>query len=201
MLVPPTGVALPVVKTLQDCTDFSRTVSPYLPQLKALPWQVLHNISSWESLKTLYVSTNPLVSSFALSLFLAPIFLVASEANKNYSQVDRLWSILPTIYNAHYVMWAHMTGLPTQRLNNLLLFSLIWSVRYTFKTSQTPRLTDQGSSDFQLLAEGRILHRLRRLPMASPAREAQSDAHVHLQCSVQLAGTKREYYSLGPSGI
>lgn len=133
MLLPPAGVSLPVVslpvvKTLQDCAEFSRTVSPYVPQLRALPWQVLESISGFDDFKTLYVSTNPLVSSFALSLFLAPIFLVVSEANKNYSQVDRLWSILPSLYNAHYVLWAHMVGLPTQRLNCLLGFSLIWSV-------------------------------------------------------------------------
>lgn len=130
MLVP-AGIALPVVRTLRDCADFSKTVAPYIPQLKTLPQQVLHSATSLQDLKDLYVSTNPLIEGFALSLFLAPIFLVAAEINKNYSQVDRFWSILPTLFNAHFVLWAHLAGLPTKRLDTLLAFSILWSVGRT----------------------------------------------------------------------
>lgn len=121
-------MGLPVIKTVSDCADFSKTVSPYMPQLYELPQQVLQSIPNLQELKVLYVSTNPLISAFALSLFLAPIFLIISEINKNYSQVDRCWSLLPTLYNAHYALYAHAVGLPTQRLDTLLAFSTVWSV-------------------------------------------------------------------------
>ncbi|KAI9717734.1 MAG: hypothetical protein M1812_004463 [Candelaria pacifica] len=125
-------MALPTVKSLADCADFSRTVSPFLPQLSALPSQVWQSIADIQQLKEIYTSTNPLISGLALSLFLAPIFLLAAEINKNYSQVDRFWSLLPTMYNAHFTLYAHMVGLPTQRLDTLLAFSCIWSCRLTF---------------------------------------------------------------------
>lgn len=121
-------MALPVIKAVGDCADFSKTVSPYIPQLYELPQQILQSITSLQELKVLYVSTNPLISAFALSLFLAPIFLIISEINKNYSQVDRCWSLLPTLYNAHFALYAHAVGLPTQRLDTLLAFSTVWSV-------------------------------------------------------------------------
>ena len=123
-------MSLPVVRSLSDCTDFSKTVLPYIPQIYTLPEQVYININNPQALKVLYISTNPLVTALALSLFLAPIFLIVSEINKNYSQVDRCWSILPTFYNAHFALYAHAAGLPTKRLDTLLLFSGIWSVWY-----------------------------------------------------------------------
>ncbi|KAL9078006.1 MAG: hypothetical protein Q9157_003066 [Trypethelium eluteriae] len=126
------AAAVPLIRSLPDCTDFSKVVQPYLPQLYALPQQFLHSATNLDDLKQLYVSTNPLIFAFAFSLALAPIFLVLSEINKNYSQVDRCWSILPTIYNIHYDVWAHMNGLPAYRLDNVVAFSTLWSLRLTF---------------------------------------------------------------------
>lgn len=121
-------MSFPVVRSLSDCGDIYKTVLPYVPQLYDLPTQIFQSINNQQALKVLYISTNPLISAFAFSLFLAPIFLIASEVNRNYSQVDRFWSILPTLYNAHFVLYAHAAGLPTRRLDTLLLFSGIWSV-------------------------------------------------------------------------
>jgi hypothetical protein len=121
-------MALPMVRTLTECADFTQTVSPYLYQLHDLPQQVLQSYSNSTELRNLYLSTNPVISGLAFSLLLAPIFLVVSEVNRNYSQVDRCWSILPTLYIAHFVIYAHMSGLPTQRLDHLLAFSVVWSV-------------------------------------------------------------------------
>ncbi|KAH8815688.1 hypothetical protein F5884DRAFT_666878 [Xylogone sp. PMI_703] len=125
-------MALPTVTHLTDCSNYSVTVLPYVSQLYELPQKLLQSWSNPEQLYDIYLNTNPLVTAFAFSLFLAPIFLVISEINRNYSQVDRCWSILPTIYNAHYVAYAHLTGLPTQRLDSLLAFSILWSTRLTF---------------------------------------------------------------------
>ncbi len=128
MLVPPHTLALPAVNSLEDCSNFTIAVQPFIPQLYDFPQRFFQSLSDPEALKNVYLSTNPLISGFALSLFLAPIFLVVSEFNKNYSQVDRVWSILPTIYNAHYALWAYLAGIPNERTNTILAFSCIWSV-------------------------------------------------------------------------
>lgn len=125
-------MALPVIKTLSDCSDFTKTVLPYVPQLYDLPQQLLQSYSSPTELKNIYLATNPLISAFAFSIFLAPLFLLFSELNRNYSQVDRFWSILPTVYNAHFVAYAHLSGLPTSRLDHMIAFSTVWSLRLTF---------------------------------------------------------------------
>ena len=94
--------ALPILKSYEDCADFSKTVSPYIPQLAALPAIILKSFDSSDNtvqgLKSLYIATNPPISTAALAIALTPIIWAVSEINKNYSQVDRLWSILPTLY-------------------------------------------------------------------------------------------------------
>jgi hypothetical protein len=132
LVTPPAGVAMPIIKTLTDCASYSTTVEPYVPQLYALPEQILANIGDLEALKNIYASTNPIISGFAFSLALFPIFLVVSEVNRNWSQVDRVWSILPTLYHIHYAVWARMNGLETQRVDNVMAFSVLWSIRLTF---------------------------------------------------------------------
>ncbi|KAK6585557.1 hypothetical protein PZA11_002284 [Diplocarpon coronariae] len=125
-------MALPVINSIVDCSSLEKTVYPYIPQLYDLPQQILQTYDNSTGLKNLYLNTNPLVSAFAFSLFLAPLVLIISEINRNYSQIDRLWSILPTLYNAHYTIYAHMSGLDTQRLDNLIAFSVVWSLRLTY---------------------------------------------------------------------
>ena len=78
------------------------------------------------------MTTNPFISGLAFSIGTFPIFFLVSEINKNYSQVDRVWSILPTLFNAHYAIWARLNGLPTQRVDNVLAFSVVWSLRLTY---------------------------------------------------------------------
>lgn len=123
-------MALPVVRTALECSDFSQTVWPYFSQLSALPQIYFESITNPAALRQIYFDTNPLITSLAFSLFLAPIFLLVSEINRNYSQVDRVWSILPTIYNAHYVIYAHLMGMETKSLDILLAASVFWSVSY-----------------------------------------------------------------------
>ncbi|KAI8634729.1 DUF1295-domain-containing protein [Xylariaceae sp. FL1651] len=125
-------MAIPILKSLEDCADYSKTIEPFLPQLYELPSRILDTISNRESLLQLYTNTNPLISGFAFSVFLGGIFLIASEVNRNYSQVDRFWSLLPAFYNAHFATWAHLNGLPCQRVNLVLFWSVIWSARLTF---------------------------------------------------------------------
>ena len=122
-------MGLPILRSVKECGDFALTVEPFIPELYALPQLLLNNISSPAALKQLYIETNPLVSGFAASIFLGFVFLVVSEVNRNYSQVDRFWSILPNLYNVHMAVWAFLAGLPYSRLALVALFSTVWSVR------------------------------------------------------------------------
>ena len=124
--------ALPAIRSLADCVSYEHTVAPFYGQFKALPQEVYAHISDPTALKEIYAQTNPLVTALAISIAIVPFFLVAAEVNRNYSQIDRFWSLLPTVYNAHYTYWAHLTGLPTHRMDTLLAFSGIWSVCSSF---------------------------------------------------------------------
>jgi steroid 5-alpha reductase family enzyme len=140
---------LPVIKTLQDCADWSKTVAPYLPELYTLPQQVVANIGDTNALKALYLSMNPLISALGFALYvLAPGVLIASEIERNYSEVDRLWSFLPVLYNCHYALWAHLHGLPTQRLDHVVAVSVLWGARLTFNYARKGGYS-LGSEDYR----------------------------------------------------
>lgn len=121
-------MALPHFISLERCAEWSTTVEPFLPQLYELPRRLWDNVAKPSNLFELYKQTNPLVSGFAFSLILGAAFLAVSEYNRNYSQVDRLWSLLPTIYNVHFKIWADLNNLSTQRLNLIVFWSVLWSV-------------------------------------------------------------------------
>ncbi|KAL6703838.1 hypothetical protein ACN47E_009057 [Coniothyrium glycines] len=126
-------LALPVVKTVQECADHTITVVPFLQQYYDLPYNVVAHITDLHALRDIYLHTNPLMTALAFAtFFVTPLVLLVSEVNRNYSQVDRLWSILPVIYNVHYAVWAHLNGLPTLQLNHVMAVSLIWGARLTF---------------------------------------------------------------------
>ncbi|KAF2634847.1 DUF1295-domain-containing protein [Massarina eburnea CBS 473.64] len=124
--------ALPAVKTLPECADFFKTVLPYLPQLYDLPHKIYENYHSWEALKLIYLSTNPFITAIAFALFATPIVFIIAEINKNYSQVDRVWGVLPVIYNCHYALWAHQAGIPSQRMDHIMAVTVLWGARLTF---------------------------------------------------------------------
>lgn len=124
--------ALPWLKSIEDCGDYHKTVEPFIGQLYLLPHRVLDNIGSLEGLKQTYVETNPLMLGFGASVFLGGIFLIVSEINRNYSQVDRMWSILPNLYIVHLAVWARVAGVPHERITLVAAFSTLWSIRLTF---------------------------------------------------------------------
>ncbi|SPO00528.1 related to DUF1295 domain protein [Cephalotrichum gorgonifer] len=128
----PEILALPTVKSVEECADYYKTVEPFLPQLYDLPRKLLDSYSNRDAFLQLYLETNPLISAGAFSIFLGFIFLVAAEVNRNFSQVDRAWSILPAVYNAHYALWARLAGEPHQRTDLVAVFTAIWSVRLTW---------------------------------------------------------------------
>lgn len=124
-------MTIPLLKTMQDCGDYARTVEPFISQLYELPHKALETGGSFSGLKQLYADTNPLVSGFSASIFVGSICLVVSEINRNYSQIDRLWSLLPTFYVYHIAIWARVAGLPHSRIDLVTLFSTLWSVSAT----------------------------------------------------------------------
>lgn len=129
------NLPLPAIGSLADATSFQHTVLPYLAQLEWLPASLHEAGRDVESLKAVYLATNPLVSALALSGVLAALFFLAAEINRNYSQVDRFWSILPTVYNVHFAIWARLAGIRTQSLDTIAVISVIWSVCLTHQTS------------------------------------------------------------------
>ncbi|OQE28555.1 hypothetical protein PENSTE_c003G01942 [Penicillium steckii] len=126
------SLPLPRVESLEEATSFKLTVLPYLSQLQYLPASLREAGGDLGSLKEVYLATNPLVSAVALGSVLAAIFFLAAEINRNYSQVDRFWSILPTMYNVHFAAWARLAGIRTQTLDTIAFISILWSARLTF---------------------------------------------------------------------
>jgi hypothetical protein len=121
-------MALPLLKNLKECGEYAKAVEPVWPQLYELPHKFLDSYGSMDRLKLLYIDTNPLMTGLAASLVLVPIFVVVSETNRNYSQVDRMWSILPNLYVVHMALWARTAGFPHERLDLAALTTTLWSV-------------------------------------------------------------------------
>ncbi|OJD19706.1 hypothetical protein AJ78_00329 [Emergomyces pasteurianus Ep9510] len=124
-------MALPSAHTVEACVDFRITVFPFVSQLLSLPTRLIESGTDIEAVKQVYINTNPFITAIAFALFLAPVFLIISEATRNYSQVDRCWSILPIVYNAHYSVWSRLNGLPTGIINTICGITVIWGVRLT----------------------------------------------------------------------
>lgn len=130
-------MALPALQSFEDCADWAKTIEPYIPQLYELPKRFVDVMQGRESLVDIYTQTNPAITGFAISIVLGAIFLVVAEANRNYSQVDRFWSLLPTFFIAHFDLWARLTGAPSSRIDLILFFSTVWSVSNVRCTLQT----------------------------------------------------------------
>lgn len=142
------SVTVPVLVRIEDCASWNLTVKPFIPQLYELPNRVLENIGSLEGLRQVYVETNPLISGLGISLALAVIFFVAAEINRNFSQVDRAWSILPNLYVLHFALWARLNGTPSERVEFLASATMLWSARLTFNYARKGGYSI-GSEDYR----------------------------------------------------
>lgn len=165
---------LPKVESLADCTSFHLTLLPYLTQLQWLPASLREAGRDLESLKAIYLATNPLVSALAFGTVLAHLFFIAAEINRNYSQVDRFWSILPAVYNVHFAIWARLSGIRTETLDTIAVISVLWSVCAYHRQDSlflhtTNNISSLGSFDLQLLAQRWLHDWLGGLPLADRA--------------------------------
>ncbi|KAJ4268717.1 hypothetical protein NW762_002785 [Fusarium torreyae] len=141
-------MALPFLKSIEDCGEYAKTVEPFIPELYALPRLILDNIGHPAVLKQLYINTNPLISALAASIALGFVFLVVSEINKNYSQVDRMWSILPNLYVVHLAVWARLAGVPSSRIDLVAVATTLWSCRLTYNYWRKGGY-ERGSEDYR----------------------------------------------------
>ncbi|KDN60580.1 hypothetical protein CSUB01_02079 [Colletotrichum sublineola] len=138
-------MALPSVSSLEECSEWAKVAEPYIPQLLDLPRKIA---ASPHSLPQIYFETNPLVSGFAFSLLIAVITLGLSEYHRNYSQIDRLWSLLPNWYALHTAAWAYLNGEPSQRVALAGVATTIWSARLTFNYWRKGGY-ERGSEDYR----------------------------------------------------
>lgn len=78
------------------------------------------------------IQKDALITMFKVCMAVALVCFAVSEWTRNYSQVDKLWSMLPVIYtgiSAYYADWSPKL---------LLIFSvvLIWGLRLTYNFSR-----------------------------------------------------------------
>ncbi|CAG8459854.1 8380_t:CDS:2 [Funneliformis mosseae] len=101
---------------IKNVTNFNELDSAY--KTKGLVWSV----------KELYLYSDPLVSAIALCLAFAFWTWVLSIITRNFSQVDRLWSILPVFFTWHFILHGYLNA------RGIILGSLttIWGARLTY---------------------------------------------------------------------
>ncbi|KAA8894243.1 hypothetical protein FN846DRAFT_975146 [Sphaerosporella brunnea] len=122
--------ALPTVATPVDCASFSKTVAPYFHQLSLS--HLLPLLRGEIAPKEWYLATNPAITAILFALFISLVVFVSAEINRNFSQVDRLWSILPAVYTGHFALWSHLHGIESERVDTLAMLVALWSARLTF---------------------------------------------------------------------
>jgi len=83
------------------------------------------------SVFTWYCSSDPLQVVLGVASVLSFVVFVVAEVNHNYSQVDRLWPILPTFYAMHFTLWAMLNDRRVPTLYLATLAILVWCVRLT----------------------------------------------------------------------
>lgn len=88
----------------------------------------------------LYATVNPFISGLFISLVISFFCFVFALPNRNYSQVDRLWSLLPVFYSwyftlqplaASYVKGGDAVAIDTRLMVMSILVS-IWGLRLTY---------------------------------------------------------------------
>jgi len=77
----------------------------------------------------LYRSTDPLVTALWVTGGLALLCWLLSLITKEYSWVDRLWSITPMLFAVHF---AGYVGFSDARLNLMAALAVLWGVRLTY---------------------------------------------------------------------
>jgi steroid 5-alpha reductase family enzyme len=77
----------------------------------------------------LYSETDPLLSALWLCAAFSVLCWLLSVLTREYSWVDRIWSITPVIYTGHFAAHA---GFDDARLNVMALLVALWGLRLTY---------------------------------------------------------------------
>lgn len=77
----------------------------------------------------LYESTDPLVTALWAAGGFALLCWVLSLITNEYSWVDRLWSVTPPLFAAHFAAYV---GFSDARLNLMAALAVLWGVRLTY---------------------------------------------------------------------
>ncbi len=77
----------------------------------------------------LYTTTDPLTSALALALALGVLCWLLSLLTREYSWVDRLWSLTPPLFALHF---AGHAGFADVRLNVMAGLAVAWGARLTW---------------------------------------------------------------------
>jgi len=77
----------------------------------------------------LYKTTDPLTTALWVAGALALLCWVLSLITKEYSWVDRLWSITPVLFAVHFAGYA---GFNDARLNLMAALAVVWGIRLTY---------------------------------------------------------------------
>jgi len=140
-------------------------------------WQDVVHASAWSAAAlsslarefgTAYLATDALVSAVWLVCLVAVYCWLASVVTGNYSQVDRLWSLLPWLYVAHFALldavrdavaqsapWSATLLSPAWlqqhvdvRLGVMLALSATWGLRLTYNFARKGGYAP-GSEDYR----------------------------------------------------
>lgn len=93
----------------------------------------------------LYRAADPLTSALVVCAALALWCWIASLITGNYSQVDRLWSILPVLYVFHFAAHGGFTDL---RLALMTTLAVLWGTRLTYNYARKGGYRS-GSEDYR----------------------------------------------------
>jgi steroid 5-alpha reductase family enzyme len=102
---------------------------------------------------TWYWTTDPLTTALCACLVLTLSCWVVSVMTGDYSQVDRLWSILPVLYVVHFAAHARFAD---ARLVVMTALAVLWGVRLTWNFARKGGYR-AGGEDYRWLAVRRWL--------------------------------------------
>lgn len=93
----------------------------------------------------LYRSTDPFLTALAIAATFAAICWLLSIVTREYSWVDRLWSIAPVIYAVHF---AGHAGFADARLDLIAILIAVWGVRLTYNYARKGGY-ERGGEDYR----------------------------------------------------
>ncbi|KAI7864819.1 hypothetical protein BDF14DRAFT_1830869 [Spinellus fusiger] len=80
-----------------------------------------------------YLATDPLFTGLLAVVVFSTIHYIVSEITKNYSQVDKAWSILPPVYAWHFALHDYLNrGYFHPRLLTAAIMITVWGTRLTY---------------------------------------------------------------------